>query len=1017
MSFAADQNLLFGVLALQMDAINRNQLIDALHQWVADKQRTLGELLVASAAMDDETRQLLEGLMRKRIQQHEGDVAGSLASFATLESSLKEQLMLVNDRDVSRTVSAIPPARWNGVMAAGQGGDERRFSILRFHAQGGLGEVYIAEDRELHRDVALKLVKQDYADRVESRSRFVTEAEITAGLEHPNIVPVYGLGEGDDGRPYYAMKFIRGESLRKRIDQYHYQIRQRELSAKAQSLGLRELLGHFVDTCQAVEYAHSRGVIHRDLKPANVMLGRYGETLVVDWGLAKALGRDEQQQENNETTLQPSSREDSSETMYGRPLGTMPFASPEQVAGKLDEVGPASDVYSLGATLYVILTGKSAFRGTQQEIVDNVLAGVFPRPRQVNPLVPAALEAICVKAMSYRPEHRYGSPTQLANDIGAWLADEPVEAYTDPFTTRWRRWVKRHRGLAAGTAASIVVTLVGSVIGLVLLSDMNRQLETRNSELEKANTEIQNKNYLIQNQNQEINEQKNQITEDRDRIENAYETETRLSANLAARRGQWNDVLRIVDQAIAEGHQDPVARRLDRVKALYGLIRTEECGQEVDALYALTDKAGHDAEIDLWYGDMLLLKHDAEPAKKFIQQALERGLAPADEYYARALLEPKTDKAVEHLEAALEKDRYHQRAYHYLIANLIMLGRREEARENITLGRILFPDDCNLTLLSSWEWAMEGDADSSIAALRDLRPILNDQDFRLAERLFRGLAKSVNTMDHWERGLSWKEMYELGRMVIDFQRLGTSGIHSDKTQFPLSMEFRPGGSAVAAYSSLLKMFGWKTALTMSIGVDVADDLTKMTPLHPDGFLHFVRAQIYFTNDRITEARDAYAAASKLPALIPNVQREALYCLCMTEQLLFLQTKEEERLDAALDALRRRLQCGPMSSPHSSNVIKLCLKMNELDLARTIIRARLKETPEDVAWQLRLADVERRDSNLLLALRLVERALEQDPQNVPARTFREETLAMVRQSLEKLSPSAESTPEATSSDDS
>src|SRR5262249_54741200 len=157
------------------------------------------------------------------------------------------------------------------------------------HAKGGLGQVSVALDEELHREVALKEIQERHADHPESRARFLMEAEVTGGLEHPGIVPVYGLGQYRDGRPFYAMRFIRGDNLKDAIERLHKADGSTQ-DAGERSLEFRKLLGRFMDVCQAISYAHSRGVLHRDLKPGNVMLGQYGETLVVDWGLAKPLG-------------------------------------------------------------------------------------------------------------------------------------------------------------------------------------------------------------------------------------------------------------------------------------------------------------------------------------------------------------------------------------------------------------------------------------------------------------------------------------------------------------------------------------------------------------------------------------------------------------------------------------------------------------------------------------------------------------------------------------------------------
>ena len=189
--------------------------------------------------------------------------------------------------------------------------------------------VSVALDVELHREVALKEIQPDQADDLASRGRFVLEAEVTGRLEHPGVVPVYGLGTSPEGRPYYAMRFVRGESLKEAIDRFHQAEPSAGGNAGGRAIALRQLLSRFLDVCDAVAYAHSRGVIHRDLKPANILLGPYGETLVVDWGLAKIIGRDDLPAElSAELTLRPASASGSSETQAGSAVGTPAYMSP-----------------------------------------------------------------------------------------------------------------------------------------------------------------------------------------------------------------------------------------------------------------------------------------------------------------------------------------------------------------------------------------------------------------------------------------------------------------------------------------------------------------------------------------------------------------------------------------------------------------------------------------------------------------------------------------------------------------
>src|SRR5262249_2787983 len=209
--------------------------------------------------------------------------------------------------------------------------------------RGGLGAVFVALDAELNREVALKQILDQHADDSTSRARFLLEAEITGGLEHPGIVPIYGLGTYDGGRPFYAMRFIKGDSLKEAADRYHADESLLKDPGR-RALELRQLLHRFTAVCDAIGYAHARGVLHRAIKPGNVIVGKYGETLVVDWGLAKATGRADHGAEPDERTLVPSSASGSAETLPGSALGTPAYMSPEQAEGDLEHLGPRSDV-------------------------------------------------------------------------------------------------------------------------------------------------------------------------------------------------------------------------------------------------------------------------------------------------------------------------------------------------------------------------------------------------------------------------------------------------------------------------------------------------------------------------------------------------------------------------------------------------------------------------------------------------------------------------------------------------
>ena len=301
MTASADRHLLFGMLALQNGLINQGQLVAAFQAWTLEKPRSLADHLQARGDLDADDRTAVEALVARHLKRHGGDVEKSLAAVPAGKST-QASLARIGDPDIEATLNHVAsehrstrdedddPDRTGSISVGAATSEGQRFRVLRPHARGGLGAVFVALDAELNREVALKQILDHHADDPTSRQRFLIEAEITGGLEHPGIVPVYGLGTYGTGRPYYAMRFIKGESLKEAIELFHAE----EAGKGGQgqrSLELRRLLGRFTDVCNAIDYAHSRGVLHRDIKPANIIVGKFGETLVVDWGLAKPLGR------------------------------------------------------------------------------------------------------------------------------------------------------------------------------------------------------------------------------------------------------------------------------------------------------------------------------------------------------------------------------------------------------------------------------------------------------------------------------------------------------------------------------------------------------------------------------------------------------------------------------------------------------------------------------------------------------------------------------------------------------
>ncbi|CAG0998373.1 hypothetical protein ANRL2_03790, partial [Anaerolineae bacterium] len=349
----------------------------------------------------------------------------------------------------------------------------RRYKVLREIARGGMGKVLEVIDTDLRRPVALKVLRSEMLENKDIVERFLEEAQITGQLEHPNIVPVHEIGVDARKNLYFTMKLVEGMDLatifQKLVEKDPETVRIYTLS---------KLLDILIKVCEGIHFAHSKGVIHRDLKPPNIMVGRFGEVQIMDWGISRIIGS-RAGQESRRVVMTDRREDESGQTMVGTLVGTPTHMSPEQARGETVTLKPSSDIFALGVILYEMLSLKLPWAGRQVKLVLDQVLNLEPKsPKEAAPEmnVPQELNALCMKCLVKDPERRIQSAKELMDNLRSYIEGGTMAAVQYSFAQLLGKWLARNKAKVI-TAVLVILTLVG---GVSITFAILRERELRN---------------------------------------------------------------------------------------------------------------------------------------------------------------------------------------------------------------------------------------------------------------------------------------------------------------------------------------------------------------------------------------------------------------------------------------------------------------------------------------------------------------------------------------------------------
>jgi serine/threonine protein kinase len=768
------------------------------------------------------------------------------------------------------------------------------YKILGVLGQGGMGVVYLAEQEKPRRQVALKVIRPEKVSPAMLR-RFEYEGELLARLQHPGIAQIFeaGMAPSEQGRqPFFAMEYIKGQSLL--------------AYARAKHLDVRQRLALFIKVCEAVEHAHQRGIIHRDLKPGNLLVDETGQPKLLDLGVARMT--------EAEANAKP-------QTFMGQLVGTLDYMSPEQATANPNDLDTRADVYSQGVLFYQLLSGKLPYPVKGKAIPEAVRIICEEEPAPLGSHDKAFrgdLQTIAAKALEKDRARRYQSAADLARDIERYLHDEPILARRPSKWYQFRKFARRNKALVTGLCV-ILVLLVGGIIGTT-----SGWVRAREAEQERSRELANSAAYAAR------------LAAQRGDWEKALENYTR-----AIELGHEDEIgLRLgrLDCWIALAQFEPFKKELD------GLGQRRDLGKYEGKV--LLRRAG----VALFEGDA-----GQGDGMELLRQAEAKGLGPADQAFVQAIKAETAPEVVKHLKRTVELDPFHRQAYDGLLLMLLLLGRTDEAREVTAQAKLVIPNSTTLKQLEVLLHAMRGDLATAEKLTKGVPSNMTEPTRLLAELCYCICQEDFHWGGpSAQRGQALQPKFLMFPDLLSQLWGGKGGGDWGDIQV-LKLPFMKGFDN-AFFWRELKAGNKLAVLSLFDKEKLAEMFGVIAQTFPEGTYHYLHGVMLQQAGRLEKAEQAYHTVAQLPAFAKCQRKALYEAIKLQHHLANFNEKGVWQVrpayrDKAIANLRRLAQRGglPSCAPAwaTSEMAQIAILSKEPSLALSLIQNWEERTPQDL----------------------------------------------------------------------